>query len=683
MSDSGQSIQPTSFTPLGEQGPQKRRRIGPLQAGLAAVLLLFALSMLFLFTARSILFTFDPVEAEISISGGLQLKLGGRTLLRPGEYQVSVTAEGHYPLEQELEIGNDEQQTFHFRLQRLPGKLSFDSQPAGATVLIDGEPIGETPLIDMDIAAGSHELSLRAQRYLPYRGDIEVEGMGRNQSFDISLDPAWANIAISSEPVGATVFVDGEAMGVTPALLEILEGEHQIMLSLPRFQDWQQNLSVSAGVHQNLEPVVLQPAEGIVHLSTTPSAANVTLDGEYQGQTPISLSLSPGKPHRVAVFKPGHSSASRTLTMEPKEERELTLNLKPQLGEVLIQVQPADASIRIDGTDRGNGSQTLSLPAFEQTLEVSREGYRSHRQRFTPRTGLGQIINVKLLTEKEARLAALKPQYTTKGGQIMSLFTPGNFTMGASRREPGRRANEILHPVSLTRMFYFSHREVSNAEFRKFRKEHNSGRVEGNSLNRDRQPAVMVSWNDAAVYCNWLSEKEELPPFYAVQGGQVVGFNPDSHGYRLPSEAEWAWIARSRGDKLLKYPWGDGFPPTDVLENYADHSSSYITGRTVNGYNDGQIVSAPTASFKANERGIYDMGGNVAEWVHDVYALPETSGAVAVDPLGAQNGNNHVIRGASWAHGTVTELRLSFRDYGKDGRDDVGFRIARYAEEKP
>ena len=254
--------------------------------------------------------------------------------------------------------------------------------------------------------------------------------------------------------------------------------------------------------------------------------------------------------------------------------------------------------------------------------------------------------------------------------------------MGASRREPGRRANEVLHPVVLTRLFYFSHREVSNAEFRKFRREHNSGRVEGNSLNRDRQPAVKITWAEAALYCNWLSEQEKLPPFYAVQGGEVVGFDKDSHGYRLPSEAEWAWVARSSNQGLLKYPWGENYPPQDVVENYADHSSAYITGRTVNGYNDSQIVSAPTASFPANYHGVYDMGGNVAEWVHDVYSLPDTKGVAVADPLGAQSGNNYVIRGASWAHGTVTELRLTFRDYGKAGRDDVGFRIARYAEER-
>ena len=118
------------------------------------------------------------------------------------------------------------------------------------------------------------------------------------------------------------------------------------------------------------------------------------------------------------------------------------------------------------------------------------------------------------------------------------------------------------------------------------------------------------------------------------------------------------------------------------MGNFADASSAYITGRTVQSYNDGQVVSAPVGSFPANHKGLHDLGGNVAEWVHDIYSIASTDGATRVDPMGKQTGNNHVIRGASWAHGTVTELRLSFRDYGQAGRDDVGFRIARYAEQR-
>jgi formylglycine-generating enzyme required for sulfatase activity len=151
-------------------------------------------------------------------------------------------------------------------------------------------------------------------------------------------------------------------------------------------------------------------------------------------------------------------------------------------------------------------------------------------------------------------------------------------------------------------------------------------------------------------------------------------------GYRLPTEAEWAWAARQLdvAEPDQRFPWGLNLPPPDRHGNYADRSASHLVGRTIFGYNDNHIVSAPVGTFPASPIGIYDLSGNVAEWTHDFYEIPDDQ--PSTDPLGPTSGEYHVIRGSSWMHGTITELRLSFRDYGSDGRQDVGFRIARYAE---
>ena len=76
------------------------------------------------------------------------------------------------------------------------------------------------------------------------------------------------------------------------------------------------------------------------------------------------------------------------------------------------------------------------------------------------------------------------------------------------------------------------------------------------------------------------------------------------------------------------------------------------------------------------------MGGNVAEWVHDWYSsnsqFASNESGLQTDPLGPDEGEFHVIRGASWARGHLPQLRLAYRDYGAKGSHDVGFRIARY-----
>ena len=108
----------------------------------------------------------------------------------------------------------------------------------------------------------------------------------------------------------------------------------------------------------------------------------------------------------------------------------------------------------------------------------------------------------------------------------------------------------------MERPFYFGIKEVTNSEYRLFDSEHTSGIVAGTTLNNESQPVVQVSWTSAALFCNWLSQQEGLPAFYQTVDGEITGFNAESIGYRLPSEAEWAWVARTDdSDRSLKYLW--------------------------------------------------------------------------------------------------------------------------------
>jgi formylglycine-generating enzyme required for sulfatase activity len=162
----------------------------------------------------------------------------------------------------------------------------------------------------------------------------------------------------------------------------------------------------------------------------------------------------------------------------------------------------------------------------------------------------------------------------------------------------------------------------------------------------------------------------------------LVSKSPIPNGYRLPTEAEWAWVARygGRPGEPRKYPWGKTLPVPRESENYGDSSASAFLGDTVDGYSDGSPASAPVDSFDADAAGFYNLGGNVAEWMHDLYTIYSSAGSAEIDPTGPSEGELHVIRGASWRHATITELRLSYRDYGKDPRSDLGFRVARYLD---
>ena len=198
----------------------------------------------------------------------------------------------------------------------------------------------------------------------------------------------------------------------------------------------------------------------------------------------------------------------------------------------------------------------------------------------------------------------------------------------------------------------------------------------------DDQPVVNVSWNDAALFCNWLSRRNGLPPFYTEADGRVTGWDADAHGYRLPTEAEWAFAARvgPSGD-VMTFPWVSAvYPPPDVVGNYADQSASEIVTFVLTNYNDGYPVSAPVGSFAANHNGFFDLSGNVSEWINDWFDIRPDRGEAVLDPMGPESGDRHVIRGASWARASRSELRLAYRESGTDGNLEIGFRVARYVD---
>jgi formylglycine-generating enzyme required for sulfatase activity len=262
----------------------------------------------------------------------------------------------------------------------------------------------------------------------------------------------------------------------------------------------------------------------------------------------------------------------------------------------------------------------------------------------------------------------------------LKLGPAGQYTMGSPRREAGRRANESQRPVKLERRFYVSLREVTNAQFREFRASHRSGFIAQQTLDLDRQPVVNVTWQDAAAYCNWLSERDGLPAAYVNEGGHLVPAEPANTGYRLPTEAEWEWIARWSAGGLRKYPWGDSLPVPPGAGNFADLKAQALVQQVLPDYDDGYAATAPVGSFAPNALGFFDLGGNVAEWTHDLYTVQPPASSVAVDPAATGGGSLRVIRGSSWRHSAVTELRLAYRDYGDGKRNDLGFRIARYAQ---
>jgi formylglycine-generating enzyme required for sulfatase activity len=677
-------IIPIDFTPNEGKPKGFSFRLGWRHILLSVFLAVAGTAGWFILTAKSVFIEVDPVTAAITVEGGMAVRMGQRYLVREGVYDLRLRNEGYYDLDTKLFVTDQQSQTHPVELKKLPGLVTVESLGiSDARVLIDNVDIGVTPLVDAEVEPGDHELVVMRDRYLPHTEQISITGRAIRERFEVTLEPAWAVVSVTSDPAGADVLVDGVSVGTTPLNAELLQGEWDLTIKLARHKAWQDQLSITAGEDVVLPRVQLVPADGLVFIRSNPSNAGVTIDGEFRGQTPLEVALPPGQRHRVTLFKAGYNETSRAIQTVSDEESEVSINLDPILASVQIAATPEDAELYVNGEYRGRANQTIELMAVTQRIEIRAQGYVPYTTEFVSRPGLEQAIRVSLKSLEQQRREQIRPVISTVAGQTLKLFNGGPFTMGASRREAGRRPNETLREIVLQKPFYFGLHEVTNAEYKRFKADHSTGTFQGQALGLDSQPVANVSWNDAALYCNWLSEQEGLPVFYHVEEGKVTGFDPDASGYRLPTEAEWAWIARTTGTgSELRFAWGEQLPPTGRPGNIADSSARTLLGEIVMEYTDGYPVAAPVGEFDANYHGVFDMTGNVAEWVHDFYgSVGSLGGQAEVDPLGLEAGQYHTIRGSSWANGAITELRLAFRDFGNDARDDVGFRVARYLGE--
>lgn len=224
---------------------------------------------------------------------------------------------------------------------------------------------------------------------------------------------------------------------------------------------------------------------------------------------------------------------------------------------------------------------------------------------------------------------AQPPSIKTSTGYELVLIPAGTFMMGSPQTEEKRGEDEEEHEVTLNHSFYIGRYEVTQEIWSKYQT-HRS-RFKGPNL-----PVSDITWFDAIAFANLISEKEGLEPCYKITPNSAKwskGYK--CKGYRLPSEAEWEYAARGgskgMGGTLDEIAW-----------------SKTNSGKTTH----------PVGSKNANGFGLYDMLGNVWEWLWDIHEdYPKTA---VIDPVGARKGNFRIRRGGGYSTGS-SRIRVADR----------------------
>jgi formylglycine-generating enzyme required for sulfatase activity/serine/threonine protein kinase len=276
--------------------------------------------------------------------------------------------------------------------------------------------------------------------------------------------------------------------------------------------------------------------------------------------------------------------------------------------------------------------------------------------------------------EPESRAATpapvVDPEFlTTRLGQIKLKRIPaGTFRMGSPDDKVAGSDEKPQREVRISRPFYLGVFEVTQAQYQAVTGQNPSyfsstgegkNAIAGRST--DQHPVETVSWLDAVRFCNTLSERESLRPFFEIDGDKVRVPDWSGTGYRLPTEAEWEYACRA--GSTTRYGFGDD---ERELSKYAWFGEALEKGTHAVGQK------------QPNAWGLYDMHGNVWEWCWDWYDEGYYKQMLNVNPTGPSKGTARVLRGGSF-FGLPAALRSAYRYWDRPAYRNGfnGFRLSR------
>jgi len=246
----------------------------------------------------------------------------------------------------------------------------------------------------------------------------------------------------------------------------------------------------------------------------------------------------------------------------------------------------------------------------------------------------------------------------TRSGIEMVLIPGGRFTMGSDDAAADQApAHEVWVDA-----FLMDRHEMTQEVYGKL------VQPNGSHFKGPQRPVEMISWAEAALYCNKRSRAEGFQPCYDEETAQC---NFEADGYRLPTEAEWEYACRAGGTTR----WSFGNDPGRLPKHawFKDNAEK---------------TTHPVKEKAANSWGLYDMHGNVAEWCNDVYDQDYYQTSPQKNPRGPAEGDKYVLRGGAW-NSSQEACGAAYRVGENPGfqdacfaRDAIGFRCVRSAPQK-
>lgn len=267
------------------------------------------------------------------------------------------------------------------------GELFILSEPANASVEVNGEFIGTTPLSER-LPAGNLLVAVRREGFHTERFSLRLPENGR-VSRELSLRPVYGLILMDSEPQGATVILGGIAQGTTPLALHTIRlGEHRARLTLAGFNEKDVVFQVEDRIPRRVF-VEMDSNSGSLVITSTPPGAQVFVDGRSEGVAPLSLQRVPQGERDIRLQLAGYELFQTALRITPDDTSRVDAVLRPMPGSLEVVTLPSGSRIYVNDEFRGESPVTLEgLTPGGYVIRAERRGYADAAR--TVRLGRGE-----------------------------------------------------------------------------------------------------------------------------------------------------------------------------------------------------------------------------------------------------------------------------------------------------
>lgn len=394
-----------------------------------------------------------PSGAEVYINGTYEGETPLEVTLLPGEYEIKVSKEGYEERTSVVHLLPGDSVVLNFNLSSTSGTVTIVSEPSGADVYINGDYRGKTPL-EVNLPPGTYEIRISKEEYQEKVLSVTIEG-SEAKFVSVSLTPEFGFITVVSTPLGAKVYLDGKYVGKTPLDgLKVSVGTHEVLLKKDGYNETKVAVEVTPGKTSRIS-VTLHEAISLLKVCSDPPEAEVYVNNNFKGITPVTLEVDPGT-YEVRIVKADYEEYVTMVKVGEGETKVISAELVPKFGFLSVNSEPSGARVYINGKYIGKTPiEGYRLDTGEYELRLKLEEYQEYSTKV--------VITPGEVTERSIELvptyAYISVDSTPSGAEVyLDGVHIGVTPIRKYRVQPGS------HELRVALEGYSEYREAVNVE---------------------------------------------------------------------------------------------------------------------------------------------------------------------------------------------------------------------------